>query len=224
MVPNTVTAEEILSAIRHCYSKAAIVSEVVVADEFEYANMRRFRAQQFASDSPRRLARMVGVDYDAVVGTGPDGTVTREDVVCHDSVHPVPDVLPDGWTMSDSKLIRRIDGLMLEGGKYTAIEIKVSRADFKRDTEEKRRMWRSITHRFIYAVPKGLIDPSEVPAYAGIWEYDPSDPFKPIKSVKRAATNKQCLPLPQQVVTAMFYRSARAEQTKTRRPRRSRRQ
>lgn len=222
-MPNTVTAEEILTAIRQRYSKAAIVSEVVVADEFEYANMRRFRAQQFALDTPRRLARMIGVDFDEVIGTGPDGTVTREDVVCHASIQPVPDVLPDGWTMNESKLIRRIDGLMLEGGKYTAIEIKVSRADFKRDTEEKRRMWRSITHRFVYAVPKGLVDPSEVPAYAGLWEYDPSDPYTSIKSVKRAVTNKQCLPLPQQVVTAMFYRSARAEQTKVRRPRRSRR-
>ena len=222
-MPNTVTAEEILTAIRQRYNKAAIVSEVVVADEFEYANMRRFRAQQFALDTPRRLARMIGVDFDEVVGTGVDGTVTREDVVCHASIQPVPDVLPDGWTMNESKLIRRIDGLMLEGGKYTAIEIKVSRADFKRDTEEKRRMWRSITHRFVYAVPKGLVDPSEVPAYAGLWEYDPSDPYNSIKSVKRAATNKQCLPLPQQVVTAMFYRSARAEQTKVRRPRRSRR-
>lgn len=222
-MPNTVTAEEILTAIRQRYSKAAIVSEVVVADEFEYANMRRFRAQQFALDTPRRLARMIGVDFDEVIGTAPDGTVTREDVVCHASIQPVPDVLPDGWTMNESKLIRRIDGLMLESGKYTAIEIKVSRADFKRDTEEKRRMWRSITHRFVYAVPKGLVDPSEVPTYAGLWEYDPSDPYTSIKSVKRAVTNKQCLPLPQQVVTAMFYRSARAEQTKVRRPRRSRR-
>lgn len=217
------TAGEILTAIRYRYNKAAIVSEVVVADEFEYANMRRFRAQKYPADTPRRLARMLGVDFATVAGTGPDGTVTREDVIHHGAVQPVPDELPDGWTMNESKLIRRIDGLMLEGGKYTAIEIKVSRADFKRDTEEKRRMWRSITHRFVYAVPKGLVDPSEVPTYAGLWEYDPSDPYKPIVSAKRAVTNKQCLPLPQQVVTAMFYRSARAEQTRVRRPRRSRR-
>ena len=222
-MPSTVTAEEILSAVRFAYGKAAIVSEVVVADEFEHANMRRARAEKYPSDSPRRLAPMLGVKFESVVASGADGVVTREDVIGHGLVQLVPDVLPDGWTMSESKLIRRIDGLMLEGGKYTAIEIKVSRADFKRDTEEKRRMWRSITHRFVYVVPKGLVDPSEVPAYAGLWEYDPSDPFKPIKSVKRATTNKQCLPMPQQVIAAMFYRSARAEQTKTRRPRRSRR-
>ncbi len=217
------TADEILSAIRMTYSKAAIVSEVVVGDEFEYATARRYRALRYPADSPRRLAALIGVKYGDVVASAPDGVVTREDVVCHGSVQPVPDTLPEGWTLNDSKLIRRIDGLMLEGGKYTAIEIKVSRADFKRDTEEKRRMWRSITHRFVYAVPKGLVDPSEVPRYAGLWEYDPADPFKPMKSVKRAATNKDCLPMPQQVVTAMFYRSARAEQTKVRRPRRSRR-
>lgn len=35
---------------------------------------------------------------------------------------------------------RRIDGLMFEGNSTrTAIEVKISRADFRRETEEKRR-------------------------------------------------------------------------------------
>jgi hypothetical protein len=198
-VPNTVTADEILKAIRFRHNKAAIVSEVVVTDEFEMAIARRYWADRHPRYTARELARYA------------------------EKGEVVADFVPEGWVMNDSKLIRRIDGLMLEGGKYTAIEIKVSRADFKRDTEEKRRMWRSITHRFVYAVPKGLVDPSELPPYAGLWEYDPTAHYSSqIASAKRAATNKQCEPMPQQVVTAMFYRSARAEQAKVGRARRTR--
>lgn len=55
------------------------------------------------------------------------------------------------------KSSRRIDLLMLDSQKWTAIEIKISRSDFYRDTEEKRRAWKTHTHRFIYATPQGLI-------------------------------------------------------------------
>ena len=62
---------------------------------------------------------------------------------------------------------RRIDGLMFDGGATrTAIEVKISRADFLRESEEKRRPWRKITHRFVYATPVGLLkaggDPGRV--------------------------------------------------------------
>lgn len=197
---NTVTSADILKAIRYRYNKAAIVSEVVVTDEFEMAIARRYWAERHPRYTARELARYA------------------------ERGEPVADCIPDGWVMNDSKLIRRIDGLMLEGGKFTAIEIKVSRADFKRDTEEKRRMWRSITQRFIYAVPRGLVDPSEVPSYAGLWEFDPTAHYRSqIVSVKRAATNKAADPMPAQVITAMFYRSARAEQEKLGRARSTRR-
>lgn len=59
-------------------------------------------------------------------------------------------------------LIRRIDALMIDKQVRTAIEIKVDRADAKRETWAKIRPWKRVTHRFLYAVPEGLIDTSPV--------------------------------------------------------------
>lgn len=55
-------------------------------------------------------------------------------------------------------LKRRIDALMIDKQVRTAIEIKVDRADAKRETWAKIRPWKRVTHRFLYAVPEGLID------------------------------------------------------------------
>lgn len=72
---------------------------------------------------------------------------------------------------------RRIDMLLMRTGlskplhERIALEIKVSRSDFKRDTEEKRRAWFEVADRFAYVAPKGLIDKSEVPAGCGLIEY-----------------------------------------------------
>lgn len=65
---------------------------------------------------------------------------------------------PDGH----DSLIRRIDALMIDKQIRTAIEIKVDRADAKRETWAKIRPWKRVTHRFLYAVPEGLIDTSPV--------------------------------------------------------------
>ena len=59
-------------------------------------------------------------------------------------------------------LTRRIDALMIDKQIRTAIEIKVDRADAKRETWAKIRPWKRVTHRFLYAVPEGLIDTSPV--------------------------------------------------------------
>ena len=59
-------------------------------------------------------------------------------------------------------LKRRIDALMIDKQIRTAIEIKVDRADAKRETWAKIRPWKRVTHRFLYAVPEGLIDTSPV--------------------------------------------------------------
>ena len=53
---------------------------------------------------------------------------------------------------------RRIDALMFDKRIRTAIEIKVDRADAKRESLAKVRAWRQVTHRFFYATPAGLID------------------------------------------------------------------
>lgn len=51
---------------------------------------------------------------------------------------------------------------MIDKQIRTAIEIKVDRADAKRETWAKIRPWKRVTHRFLYAVPEGLIDTSPV--------------------------------------------------------------
>ena len=98
---------------------------------------------------------------------------------------------------------RRIDGLMLDGGgTRTAIEVKISRSDFLRETEEKRRPWRKITNRFIYATPAGLLKPAEIPDGCGLWEVDGNT----VRIVKRAKSNPKPEPIPHQVLVALAYR------------------
>lgn len=79
---------------------------------------------------------------------------------------------------------RRIDVLLISHkrtGKVPreriALEIKVTRADFKRDTPEKRAAWMELTHKFAYVTPKGLITKAELPPGCGLIEYDPESFF-----------------------------------------------
>lgn len=101
------------------------------------------------------------------------------------------------------KYVRRIDALMFETLVRTAIEIKVSRADFMRDTYWKRRAWQRVTHRFVYAVPHNL----EVmaPHGCGLWKV--SDDGR-ITIVKKAIVSKTPDPLPQTVVQRLAYRAS----------------
>jgi len=92
---------------------------------------------------------------------------------------------------------RRIDVLLMRTSstkpvpfERIAIEIKVSRGDFKRDTPEKRKPWMAVAHRFAYATPPGLIAKDEVPEGCGLIEVDPSAPrFEGCAWVKRAPRN-----------------------------------
>ena len=98
---------------------------------------------------------------------------------------------------------RRIDALMFEGGgTRTAIEVKISRADFLRETDAKRRPWRKITNRFVYATPAGLLKPEEIPDGCGLWEVDGNA----VRIVKRAKSNPTPDPIPHQVLVALAYR------------------
>lgn len=103
---------------------------------------------------------------------------------------------------------RRIDALMIKGKQRTAIEVKISRADYARETERKRQVWRSITHRFVYAVPAGLITPDEVPDGLGLWEIHPGDTPRLVVA-KRARVNPNPDPITDQLFTAMCYRAMR---------------
>lgn len=72
---------------------------------------------------------------------------------------------------------RRIDLFMIssEKGNYTtAFEIKVSRGDFLKDIkdEAKQRGARLYSSNFYYVAPKGMINPEEIPMWAGLMKYD----------------------------------------------------
>lgn len=101
------------------------------------------------------------------------------------------------------KLHRRIDALMFESLLRTAIEVKVTRADFMRDTYWKRRAWQRVTHRFIYAVPHNLDVMS--PHGCGLWRVDESGR---ITVAKKAIVSKTPDPLPQTVIQRIAYRAA----------------
>lgn len=72
---------------------------------------------------------------------------------------------------------RRIDFWTLEpsfskGYRATSYEVKVSRSDFKRDTEEKQRGAIEVADRFFYVTPPGLVSKAELPKWAGLMEWD----------------------------------------------------
>lgn len=98
---------------------------------------------------------------------------------------------------------RRIDALMFQTFQRTAIEIKVTVADFKRDTYAKRSPWQRITHRFIYVTPKGL--KVTAPHGCGHWEVDEAGN---VSVKKKAIVRKYPEQLPQQVIQALAYRAS----------------
>jgi hypothetical protein len=57
-----------------------------------------------------------------------------------------------------------------KGYLATAYEIKVSRADYRRDTYDKQREARLFSDRFYYATTPGLLRSEEVPDWAGLVE------------------------------------------------------
>lgn len=124
----------------------------------------------------------------------PELTIEDHDLPDSDDVHSPR---PDGH-----KYTRRIDALMFESLVRTAIEIKVTRADFMRDTYWKRRAWQKVTHRFVYAVPHGL--DVIAPHGCGLWTVDGRGQ---ITVVKKAIVSKVPDPLPQTVVQRLAYRA-----------------
>lgn len=73
--------------------------------------------------------------------------------------------------------LRRIDFWTLhpqegKGHCATAYEIKVSRQDFKRDSAMKQREARLYSDQFYYVTPVGLVDPDEIPDWAGLQEWN----------------------------------------------------
>lgn len=146
-------------------------------------------------DEPQRMN--AAFILDALRAKYPDAAILPE-VVIH--AEEWDEHVPDGGRTVH---VRRIDALMFDGPQRTAIEVKVSRADFARDTYRKRRPWMLTTHRFIYVTPAGL--DVMAPHPCGHWEVH-EDGSVTVK--KRAYGNKYPEPLPQHVVTAIAHRAA----------------
>lgn len=105
---------------------------------------------------------------------------------------------------------RRIDALMIQSLERTAIEIKVTRADFSREHHQKWAPWVRVCHRFIYAVPAGLIEPREVWEIGG--EYSAGLVYVHedgrVETVRKCRPNKHPEHLPQHVIQNLAYRAA----------------
>lgn len=104
-------------------------------------------------------------------------------------------------TPTEYKYMRRIDALMFESLVRTAIEVKVTKEDFYRDSYWKRRAWRDVTHRFIYAVPHYL--DVKTSHGVGLWKVGEDGT---IEVAKKAILNKTPNPLPQTTIQRMAYR------------------
>jgi hypothetical protein len=176
------TSRELFAALQLKFPKAAVLREVSMDDAAEIARNRQYHAR-----------------------TRPRPVSSRYHIPIDESIEVPEDYVPD-----ESVWVRRIDALMFEGKTRTAVEIKISRADFFRDTPAKRAAWQRHTHRFIYLTPRGLVKPEEVPAGCGLWEYD-SDTAT-ITSVKRASTNKDVQELPASMSKYFAWRAFAAEQ------------
>ena len=121
----------------------------------------------------------------------------------------------------DAPTKRRIDFLLMRIGRNSkprheriALEVKVSRADFKRDTAAKRAAWFAAADRFAYVTPKDLILPSELPEGCGLLEYDESAIFGSdrLKWKVNAPKKGEATPFTTQFFAYLMGRASRAEQ------------
>lgn len=144
---------------------------------------------------------------DAVAAAHRDAAIVRE-VVISDHL----------WDerLAESAPTRRIDALMFNSLQRTAIEVKVTLADWKRDSYRKRAPWAAVTNRFVFVVPKELHD-KVAGQYGthnldvwdcGVWTVDEDGR---VQVVKKARVRPHPEPLPQHVVQALAYRAVKRE-------------
>jgi hypothetical protein len=101
-----------------------------------------------------------------------------------------------------------IDGFAIHWGEEPLIfayEIKVTRADFRKDIDNgKWEQWLDVSTHFYFITPPGLVSPDDVPPEAGLNEVTPR---KSIKSVK-SAPRRKIKTLPIELVQVMVKRLA----------------
>jgi hypothetical protein len=178
-----ISSKVLFAALLNKYrsKQAAVLGEVTMEDEEEQARYRTWNV--LLRPQNKKIYDSKGLRYDSE--------------------------LPDNYRPLDSTLVRRIDALIFEGQQRTAVEIKISRADFFRDTLEKRSAWMRHTDRFVYLTPKGLIKVDEVPEGCGLWEYDVVK--RQIIVVKKSKLNKNVKEFPPSMVKYFAWRAFIAE-------------
>lgn len=134
----------------------------------------------------------------------------------------IDDLTPPGAKVKRRPNLRRIDFLLMRISRRSvprheriALEVKVTRADFKRDTDEKRAAWFAVADRFAYVTPVGLIKPEELPAGCGLMEYNPEAIFaSDVLKWRVVAPKKSEPPMPfdTQFFAYLFGRASRAEE------------
>lgn len=182
IIPETkITSRELLAALLKKFNTSAVLSEVTMTDE-EAAHQAR---SAYAQKSPyyKRKFKKRGQSFDLNM------------------------VFPEGYDVNKAIITRRIDALIFETKQITAVEIKISRSDFFRDTLEKRNAWVLHTNRFVYLTPKGLVKLEEVPVNCALWEYENGI----ITIVKRSKVNKEPKDFPQTMIKYFAWRAFSAE-------------
>ena len=114
----------------------------------------------------------------------------------------------DYWKVGEpAGTTRRIDALMWKSRQITAIEVKVTRADFDRETWRKTLPWQRVAHRFVYATPAGLLADRAIPHGCGHWEIHEDGT---LTVARKAQVNSTPEPLPLSVVQCLAYRASRS--------------
>lgn len=103
-------------------------------------------------------------------------TTTSDDICAALRKHHAKDLWFEEVRLSSGFALQgRIDFLGLSvapstGNKAIAYEVKISKADFRRDTYEKQRGARLYSDQFFYTAPEGIIPHADVPDWAGLIE------------------------------------------------------
>lgn len=124
--------------------------------------------------------------------------------------------------------IRYIDALVLFKDKRWAVEVKVSKADLKKELETpaKSALWRNHTNAFYFLVPPEMVDHATevIPPGSGILTI--TENAMGTEIVRRARTNRDPEPLPEEMWRRLGARLGTLQsgiEPKPRRKRRSRR-
>jgi hypothetical protein len=88
---------------------------------------------------------------------------------------------------------RRIDFLAISserGNRVIGVEIKVSKADYLKEFKDpqKQKALRCFSNQFYYATPKDLIDPKDLPVWAGLIEVRVDAMDKPVETLYNGNT------------------------------------